>query len=128
MKNNEKGFTYPLTLCLIIIFLLFFSVRIEQLLSERKMAHETAIILQEEYYFLSSVKKVEVIFQKSGILPVKGTISFVNGTMDYQVETPTGYVQKVNFTLHLLAVDKTFIGRGYFDTRTKRLSKWVELK
>ncbi|WP_180247414.1 competence type IV pilus minor pilin ComGG [Bacillus sp. AFS031507] len=128
MKNNEKGFTYPLTLCLIIIFLLFFSVRIEQLLSERKMAHETAIILQEEYYFLSSVKKVEVIFQKSGILPVKGTISFVNGTMDYKAETPNGYVQKVNFTLHLLAVDKTFIGRGYFDTRTKRLSNWVELK
>jgi hypothetical protein len=128
MKNNENGFTYPLTLCLIIIFLLFFSARIEQLLSERKMAHETAIILQEEYYFLSSVKKVEVIFQKSGILPVKGTISFVNGTMEYQAETPTGYVQKVNFTLHLHFVDKTVIGRGYFDTRTKRLSKWVELK
>ncbi|MBT2726549.1 hypothetical protein J7E63_06330 [Bacillus sp. ISL-75] len=128
MKNNEKGFTYPLTLCLIILFLLFFSVRIEQLLSERKMAHETAIILQEEYYFLSSIKKVEVIFQKSGILPVKGTISFVNGTMDYQAETPTGYVQKVNFILHLHAVAKSVIGRGYFDTRTKRLSKWVELK
>jgi hypothetical protein len=124
MKNNEKGFTYPLTLCLIILFLLFFSVRIEQLLSERKMAHETAIILQEEYYFLSSIKKVEVIFQKSGILPVKGTISFVNGTMEYQAETPTGYVQKVNFTLHL-AGDKTAIGRGYFDTRTKKLTKWV---
>jgi hypothetical protein len=124
MKNNENGFTYPLTLCLLIIFLSFFSVRTEQFLSESKMAHEKNTILQEEYYFLSSAKKLEGIFQKSGTLPSKGTISFVNSTMAYQAETPTGYVQKVNFTLHL-AGDKTAIGRGYFDTRTKKLTKWV---
>ncbi|MEH7501437.1 competence type IV pilus minor pilin ComGG [Neobacillus drentensis] len=128
MKNNEKGFTYPLTLCLLIIFLSFFSVRIEQLVSERKMAHETATILQEEYYFLSSVKKVEGMFQEKGTIPAKGTFSYVKGTMDYQAETPTGYVQKVNFTLHLHTGDETAIGRGFFDTRTKRLSKWIELK
>jgi ComG operon protein 7 len=128
MKNNEKGFTYPLTLCLLIIFLSFFSVRIEQLVSERKMAHETATILQEEYYFLSSVKKVEGMFQEKGTIPAKGTFSFVIGTMDYQAETPTENVQKVNFTLHLHTGDETAIGRGFFDTRTKRLSKWIELK
>jgi hypothetical protein len=127
MKNNEKGFTYPLTLCLLIIFLSFFSLRIEHLLSERRMAHETETILQEEYYYLSSVKKIEAIFQKNGTLPSKGTFSYVKGTMDYQAEPPTGYVQKVNFTLHL-AGDKTAIGRGFFDTRTKRLSNWAELK
>ena len=124
MKNNENGFTYPLTLCLLIIFLSFFSVRTEQFLSESKMAHEKNTILQEEYYFLSSVKKLEGIFQKSGTLPSKGTISFVKITMDYQTETPTGYVQKVNFTLHL-AGDTTVIGKGFFDTRTKKLTKWV---
>lgn len=128
MKNNEKGFTYPLTLCLLIIFLLFLSGRIEVLLSERKMAHETDIILLEEYYFLSSVKKIEGIFQTSGTLPAKGTIKFVKGTMDYQAETPSGYVQKVNFTFHLNSDDVTSNGRGYFDTRTKRLTKWLELK
>jgi competence protein ComGG len=124
MKNNENGFTYPLTLCLLIIFLSFFSVRTEQFLSESKMAHEKNKILQEEYYFLSSVKKLEGIFQKSGTLPSKGTISFVKSTMDYQSETPTGYVQKVNFTLHLPG-DTTAIGKGFFDTRTKKLTKWV---
>jgi competence protein ComGG len=124
MKNNENGFTYPLTLCMLIIFLSFFSVRTEQFLSESKMAHEKDTILQEDYYFLSSVKKLEEIFQKNGTLPSKGTITFINNTMDYQAETPTGYVQKVNFTLHL-AGDKTAIGRGFFDTRTKKLTKWV---
>lgn len=128
MRNNEKGFTYPLTLCLVILFLSFFSLRIEQLLSVRKMAHETDIILQEEYYFLSSAKKVEVNFQKSGTLPSKGAFTFVKGTMNYQADPPTGYIQKVNFTLLLNAGDKAFIGRGFFDTRTKRLTKWIELK
>ncbi|MEH7074027.1 competence type IV pilus minor pilin ComGG [Neobacillus drentensis] len=128
MKNNEKGFTYPLTLCLLILFLLFFSGRVEQLLSGRKMAQETKIIQLEEYYFLSSVKKVEVIFQKSGTLPIKGTFKFGKGTMDYQSETPIGYSQKVNFTLQLNIGKVTANGRGYFDTRTKRLTKWLEFK
>jgi competence protein ComGG len=128
MKNNEKGFTYPLTLCLVILFLSFFSLRIEQILSVRKMAHETDIILQEEYYFQSSAKKVEVIFQTSGSLPSKGTFSFFKGTMNYQADPPSGTIQKVNFTLFLHAGDKTYIGRGYFDTRNKRLTKWIELK
>ncbi|WP_312471747.1 competence type IV pilus minor pilin ComGG [Neobacillus sp.] len=127
MKNNEKGFTYPLTLCLLLLFLLFFSLHVEQLLTERKMAHETAVILQQEYYFLSSVKKIEGIFQTGGTIPSKGTITYVNGNMDYQAETPTGYVQKVNFTLRLRS-DEAIIGRGFFDTRTKKLIKWVELK
>ena len=88
------------------------------------MAQEKNTVLQEEYYFLSSVKKLEEIFQKNGTLPSKGTITFINSTLDYQAETPTGYVQKVNFTLHLTG-DTTAIGRGFFDTRTKKLTKWV---
>ncbi|MCM3114814.1 ComGG family competence protein [Neobacillus sp. MER 74] len=128
MKNNESGFTYPLTLCLLIIFLLFLSSRIEVFLSERKIAHETNTIMLEEYYFLSSVKKIESIYQKTGILPAKGTLPYVKGNIDYQTETPIGYIQKVNFTLHLNTDGITVNGRGYFDTRTKRLSKWLELK
>ena len=127
MINNERGFTYPLTLCLLIIFLLFLSSRIEVLLSERKIAHETNSIMLEEYYFLSSVKKVEATYQKTGTLPAKGTITFEKGTIDYQTETPIGYIQKVNFTLHLNTDGITNYGRGYFDSRTKRLSKWLEL-
>lgn len=128
MKNNEEGFTYPLTLCLLIIFLVFFSMQIEKLLSERRIAHETAVILQQEYYFFSSVKKFERAFQTDGNFPVKGTFWFIHGYMDYQAEPPVGYIQKVNFTLRLNPRGVTAIGRGFFDTRTKRLSKWVELK
>jgi ComG operon protein 7 len=128
MNNNEKGFTYPLTLCLLIIFLVFFSMNIEKLLSEQKLAHETAVILRQEYYFHSSVRKLEMAFQTDGTFPEKGTFRFVSGTIDYQAEPLTGYIQKVNFTLRLNTSGETVIGRGFFDTRTKSLSKWIELK
>lgn len=127
MINNENGFTYPLTLCLLILFLLFFSMHVEKLLSQRKLVHETAIILQEEYYFLSSVKKIENQFQTGGTIPSIGTIFYLKGNMDYQAEIPSGYMQKVNFTLKLNS-GETVIGRGFFDTRTKKLVKWAELK
>ncbi|WP_335444578.1 competence type IV pilus minor pilin ComGG [Neobacillus drentensis] len=125
MKNSQSGFTYPLTLCLLILFLMFLSIHIEQILSERKMGHETATILQEEYYFLSSVKKIENLFQSAGAIPLKGTLVYQKGNLGYQAETPIVYVQKVNFTLNLYSGEMVY-GIGYFDTRTKKLIKWVE--
>ena len=127
MKNNQHGFTYPLTLCILLLCLIFFSMHIEQLLSEEKMQVETKAILKQEYYFLSSVKKVERLYQTIGTMPSKGTFVYVNGTMNYRAETPTAYVQIVDFTLVLNSVDPV-VGYGYFDTRSKSLIKWVQAK
>ncbi|MGG3469980.1 competence type IV pilus minor pilin ComGG [Neobacillus pocheonensis] len=126
MKNAESGFTYPLTLCMLIIFLMFFSIHVEKLLSERKIAHETSTILQEEYYYLISVKKIESLFQSGGSIPSKGTLVYQKGNMGYQAEVPAGYVQRVNFTLCMNS-GETLNGIGYFDTRSKKLIKWVEM-
>ncbi|MCM3729780.1 ComGG family competence protein [Neobacillus cucumis] len=127
MKKHESGFTYPLTLCTLLLFLIFFSMNIEQLLSERKMTGETTEILKQEYYFLSSAKKVESLYQSRGIIPAKGTFMYVNGTMDYRAETPTAYIQIVDFTL-VLRSREPIVGYGYFDTRSKTMIKWEEAK
>lgn len=124
MRKNQKGFTYPLTLCVLLVFLLFFSIRVEQLLTEKKVANQTAILLQEEYYFLSSIKKVESIYKSNGTIRTKGSFKFVNGTMDYEAEVPINSVQKVNFTLRFDS-GITVIGCGYFDTKLKRIVKWM---
>jgi hypothetical protein len=121
---NEKGFTYPLTLCLLLLFLLFFSMQLERSLTQRKLAHETGIVMQEEYYFLSSVKKLEAVFQAQGTLPVKDIITYRKGWVDVQSEAPSSSSQRVTFTLYLTSGEKV-TGRGYFDTRTKKLIKWT---
>jgi hypothetical protein len=125
MRKNEQGFTYPLTLVVLIIFLTFFSFRVEQLLTERKLSYQTGIILQEEYYFHSSVRKIEKIMQTGGVIPIRGSFSFLKGSMAYQAETPIGKIQKVNFTLRMHS-GETAGGRGFFDTTSKKMTKWTE--
>ncbi|MDR6998726.1 competence type IV pilus minor pilin ComGG [Neobacillus niacini] len=125
MKKNQAGFTYPLTLCVVLVFFLFLSIRVEQLLTERKVVNQTAILLQEEYYFLSSIKKVENRLTSTGTIQSKGSFKYGNGTMDYQADAPVNSVQRVNFTLRLSS-GITVIGIGYFDTKLKRIVKWAE--
>ncbi|WP_413308854.1 competence type IV pilus minor pilin ComGG [Bacillus sp. 1P10SD] len=127
MINRENGFTYPLTLCLLLVFLVFLTMQVDQLLMERKLAHESATIQQEEYYFLSSIKKVEALYQTVETIPLKGGWTFSNGTMEYQAEAPTGGVQKVTFNL-VLNTGIAVTGRGSFDVVTKKLTKWTEVK
>ncbi|WP_462412202.1 competence type IV pilus minor pilin ComGG [Neobacillus sp. Marseille-QA0830] len=126
MKRQEAGFTYPLTLCLLIVFLLFFSMQVDQLTVLRKLSRETETILLEEYYLHSSVTKIEMMFQAGEAIPAKGTVAYQNGNVDYVAEVPIGTVQKINFTLKLQS-GETMIGRGYFDTSLKKFIRWVEL-
>jgi hypothetical protein len=126
MRNNENGFTYPLTLAVVILFLLLFSFRVEQLLTERKMSHENTIILQEEYYFHSSVKKIEEIMQSGGVIPSKGTFAYLKGSMGFQADIPIGTLQKINFTLRM-HTGETVVGRGFFDISSKKMIKWIEM-
>jgi competence protein ComGG len=126
MRNNENGFTYPLTLTVVILFLLLFSFRVEQLLTERKLSYENTIILQEEYYFHSSVKKVEEIMQSGGVIPSKGTFTYLKGSMGFHADIPIGTVQKINFTLRM-HTGTTVVGRGFFDIASKKMIKWIEI-
>jgi hypothetical protein len=126
MRKSERGFTYPLTLVVFILFLSIFSFRVEQLLSERNLSHETTVILQEEYYFHSSFKKIEKILQSGGVIPVKGSFSYQKGIMEYQADIPIGSVQRIIFTLKLQS-GETVSGRGFFDLATKRMIKWAEI-
>lgn len=126
MRSSERGFTYPLTLVVLILFLSIFSFRVEQLLSERKLSYETTVILQEEYYFHSSFKKIEKLLQSGGVVPVKGSFSYQKGIMGYQADIPIGSVQKINFTLKM-HTGETVAGRGFFDLAAKKMIKWAEI-
>jgi hypothetical protein len=122
MRSREQGFTYPLTLVVLILFLSIFSFRVEQLLSERKMSYETNVILQEEYYFHSSFKKIEKILQSGGVISGRGSFSYQKGTMGYQADIPIGSVQKIHFTLKMYT-GETVAVRCYFDIAAKKMIK-----
>ena len=125
MIKNENGFTYPITLSILIIFLLFFSIRVEQLLSERKMALETKKILEQEYYLLTSTKKIEKILQDGDSIQPKGTFNYTNGELVFQANIPAGEIQEISFTLQLHSGEISK-GIGYYDLNLKKMVKWIE--
>lgn len=126
MIKNQKGFTYPLTLSILIVFLIFFSTRVEQLLLDRKIFHETKVILQQEYYLNVSVKKVEKFLQTENPLQASGTFQFQSGNLEYQVDFPSANSQKVTLTLHLDSGNST-VGYAFYDRKAKKMTKWVEI-
>jgi competence protein ComGG len=125
MIKSQKGFTYPLTLTILIAFLIFFSNQVEQLLTEKKLFRETKIILQEEYYMFISVEKMESKFQSGEPIAANGSFQFLSGNVNFKADLPTGNLQKITFTLKLPS-GETATGFGYFDQNAKKLLKWVE--
>lgn len=125
MIQDNHGFTYPLTLSILFIFLLFFSFSYTQLLSERKMARETKIIWQREYYMFSSAKKLEKDLQSRIPIPSNGTFQYQLGRMDFQVDLPVNQIEKVTFTFYLNSGEITF-GYGYYDINSRKMIKWLE--
>ncbi|MDP4105664.1 MAG: competence type IV pilus minor pilin ComGG [Bacillota bacterium] len=125
MMKNQRGFTYPLTLSLLLSFLIFFSIQVDQLLTEEKIFHETKNILLEEYYMFISMKNVEKKLQTGETIAPKGTFPYLNGSVSYQADLPSGSTQKITFTLQL-RTGEIIIGIGYFDKNLKKLTKWVE--
>jgi hypothetical protein len=126
MRNNEKGFTYPLTLVVLILFLSFFSFRVEQLLAERRLWYETTVILQEEYYFNSTFKKIEKIMKSGSVIPAQGAFPYLKGSVSYKTESTIGTVQKIYFILKM-NTGETVGGRGFFDIASKKMIKWIEI-
>lgn len=127
MIRNENGFTYPLTLSLLIVFLLFFSVRVELLLTERKFIHDTQTTYLQEYYMLTTEKKIEKLLKSGGsnALPVNGTYTYREGVMEYIADPPVGSSQRIAFTLHLNSGEVTR-SYGYFDIQNNTILKWIE--
>lgn len=126
MINNQKGFTYPLTLSLLIVFLFFFSIRGGQLLNERRLFQVTQVLQQQEYYMLTSERKVRKIFQSGGSSAVAdGTFTYQHGKMNYHADAPSGTTQKVTFTLQMNSGEVT-LSYAFYDINTRALVKWIE--
>jgi len=125
MKNNEKGFTYPLTLCLLIIFLLFVTSRMELLVRERQISNETKTFLKKEYYLLAAVKKSERILQSGESFQNSGIYQFQTGKVSWIQETQTGGGFKITFNL-LMDSGETSVGVATYDYVAKKMIKWVE--
>jgi hypothetical protein len=125
MFRNEKGFTYPLTLCLLILFSTFLVIQVEQFIFEKKMLRETEIVLKQETYLLSTMTKLEDILSLEENPSLMGNFLFQDGSANYQINEITTDLWEVIIILKT-GESTEIIGTAYFDRNTKRMIKWVE--
>lgn len=122
--NAQRGFTYPFTLMLLILFslaMLYFS---EHYLSEKRINTMVEKLLIEDYYMLHAVKQAERTFQ-SEPATVSGHMTYKNGAVTYTAEEYDDQTMVVVFDGQLFMGEK-WKGKGYYDKEMKKMIKWVE--
>lgn len=124
MRNNEKGFTYPLSLCILTFFALFFLIGLDQYVAEKRFYKETETILVGEYYMLAAVKETENLLM-NGQLPTSGRFIYTNGEITYQRKVLSAVLDEVTFTLKFSSMEQ-WSALAHYDKVQKKWVKWVE--
>ncbi|OCA91099.1 hypothetical protein A8F94_04360 [Bacillus sp. FJAT-27225] len=126
MRLYQKGFTYPVTLSILLSMCLFLIMTAEILLIEKKVAIELAAIQQQDYYFLTALKKTEREFQSKGIITA-GEYIFDKGTVTYTVSPATNGQHLVTFIV-LLTEGTPIQAQSYYNINQKKMVKWFKNK
>ncbi|MFE8702494.1 competence type IV pilus minor pilin ComGG [Cytobacillus sp. FJAT-54145] len=120
---NERGFLYPFTLCVLLIFSTFLLVQSNLYLDEKRLLNEIEQMEKSRYYFLSSIKKMEFILAEESFENA-GHLLFRDGGVHYIIEEETDRF-KITFNLTVGSNDN-LMGIGYYDKVSKKMIKWIE--
>ncbi|WP_191090620.1 competence type IV pilus minor pilin ComGG [Niallia endozanthoxylica] len=126
LRHNQKGFTYPLTLCMLILFSTILAIYLEQYLTEKRMLTETENILKQEYYIVSTLKTMEESLAVEGRTNHTGSIEFYDGQAEYVIEEITGSLWEIKLQIKTGIDSRQFSGTAFYDTDYKKIIKWVE--
>lgn len=121
---NERGFMFPVTLCILLIFITFLSVHFNQYISEKRYLIELEDFERNQYYFLQSLKKVEHQLRE-GVPAPNGTFIYQEGTVTFSTsEMGTNQLQ-ITFRLHTEA-QTDLTAMSYYDLDLQKMTKWIE--
>lgn len=126
LHHNQKGFTYPLTLCMLILFSTILALYLEQYITEKRMLTETENILKQEYYIVSSLKTMEESLAVEGRVNPTGFIEFYDGQAEYVIEEITESLWEIKLQIKIGIDSRQFSGTAFYDTNYKKIIKWVE--
>ncbi|PLR99922.1 competence type IV pilus minor pilin ComGG [Bacillus sp. T33-2] len=123
---NEKGFTYPVSICLLMFFSFTLVINLQQYVTEKRFNKETETILKQEYYMMGAVRQVERLL-KDGTLQGSsgGTIQYRTGEVIYEIKPLTASTDQITFRLKLDTNEES-IGFANYDKEMKKMTKWVE--
>lgn len=124
MIDNEKGFTFPFTFIILLLFSFFLAYFTEQYILEKKIFTTSEKILMQEYYMVFAVKEVERSLQHAEPI-VTGTFEYTNGSVSYFIEDISEEIMHVTFQGELATAEQ-WSGIGFYDKREQKMIKWKE--
>ncbi|WP_193224529.1 competence type IV pilus minor pilin ComGG [Bacillus sp. B1-b2] len=123
---NERGFIYPLSLCIYLLFIQFLLLLYDVYQNKKAIEVEATHSIIQEYYFLSVIKEVENQLAHNEIASSKGIYSFINGEVHYTINSSSTQEYKIDYKLYHFN-KKAVSGTSYFNKEQNRMVKWVEI-
>lgn len=127
MFHNQNGFTYPVTLCMIILLGSILVVSTDQFLNEKRILKETETILKQDYYLLSTMDRLQFDLSTNEHGATEGTFEFKDGQARYQIVNITEDLLEIMITIKVGDGDTIFNGSAIYDLNLKRMIKWEEV-
>ena len=127
MLRNQKGFTYPLTLCLLILLSTTLTIQIEQYITEKRMLNETETILKQDYYFLSTIELLQSQIAISDPMPTTGFLDFNDGQISYTIVELSERELEIKLILTMKRGNGEVEGSAFYDKSLGKIVKWNEM-
>ena len=127
MLRNQKGFTYPLTLCLLILLSTTLTIQIEQYITEKRMLNETETILKQDYYFLSTIESLQSQIAISDPMPTTGFLDFNDGQISYTIVELSERELEIKLILTMKRGNGEVEGSAFYDKSLGKIVTWNEM-
>ena len=127
MLRNQKGFTYPVTLCLLILLSTILTIQIEQYITEKRMLNETETILKQDYYFLSTIESLQSQIAISDPMPTTGFLDFNDGQVSYTIVELSEKEIEIKLILTMKRGNGEVEGSAFYDKSLGEIVKWNEM-
>ena len=127
MLRNQKGFTYPLTLCLLILLSTTLTIQIEQYITEKRMLNETETILKQDYYFLSTIELLQSQIAISDPMPTTGFLDFNDGQVSYTIVELSERELEIKLILTMKRGNGEVEGSAFYDKSLGKIVTWNEM-
>ena len=127
MLRNQNGFTYPVTMCMIILLSALLVIRVDQLLIEKRMLKETETILKQDYYLLSTIDKLSLLLANNENEATQGTIHFKDGQASFTTSNLSEYEFEIVITILVGEDNKVLNGKAVYDRILNKIINWTEV-
>jgi ComG operon protein 7 len=127
MLRNQKGFTYPVTLCLLILLSTVLTIQIEQYITEKRMLNQTETILKQDYYFLSTIESLQSQIAISDPMPTTGFLDFNDGQVSYTIIELSEKEIEIKLILTMKRGNGEVKGSAFYDKSLGEIVKWNEM-